>query len=311
MESFSIAIKKKGNRDIKLHKMTLEDVELFQMVLTHFKNLMSIYDAKCTIDVFESSAAFKSIHTKPILHVVTDELEKANNREPIRPGALKEMSHLQAVISNSPYEFEIGIGRRGKVIKLNHYFKTDNRFKKPLSTRGKAENEVVFLNGELRSLDDTANIHIAVNEDIIKVDCEERARARKVRNYYDAEVFVSAIQHSTPKTTNSYFFVDNYRTIEEMTNIQNFYSDYKFHRNEERYSLFIDQIDTILDQDKDLNLRLYEIRKYVNLFDNDFTDEGQLFTIATSLQQFDSNEILEPILNRNYQRLKKKTNFNF
>jgi len=316
-ESFTIAIKKaNGNRDIKLTKMTLEDIEIFQSVLESFKNLMKLYDSKCTINVFESSAAFKSEHDQPVLHIVQDDLEKANNREQIRPGALREMIKIQSLISNSTYEFEVNMGIRDKVIPLKNYFKTENRFKNPASSRGRALNKIIFIKGELRALDESANINVCLKtpngEEVIKINCESRLKARNVRNYYDAEVFVSVIKHETPKTAPLYHFIDNYRDDNDLQKFKTFLNEYQYRQRDDRYLFLINELRTILmNNTREFNDRLLDVKKHVLLFDNDISNEGELFTIMTTLQQYDQEDILESTLESIYKRLQKKTKMNF
>jgi hypothetical protein len=313
-ESLTISIKtaQEGSREVHLSRMTLQDIELFQEVLTSFKNLLELYDPSCTIKVFEGSAAMQSHHESSVLNVLRDDLQKASNREIIRPGALKQIQTLQTLAIENDYGFEIAISRQNNVISLNDYF-TTQKFRKPSVSKGRATHKVVFLQGTLMSLDESASISIQQTGslDITKVLCESRLRARSVRNYWDSQVFLSAIKHETPKSGIYYYFIDNYSDVEQMRLFNRFYDDYHYHRNDDRYLFMIHHLDKILAKDESLDVRLKEIVKYIRLFDNDFTDEGQLFTILTSLQQFENEDILESVLSSMYEKLQKKTKMNF
>ncbi|ASS50527.1 MAG: hypothetical protein A3D31_13265 [Candidatus Fluviicola riflensis] len=314
-EELILCIKKSGDgRDIELDRLTLADALLFQELLASFTELLQNYDdaSKFRLNVFKSSAAVKLEAEESFLKLVENDIDSAMNRKPIRTGALKKWQTLQQVISKSNYSFEFdivsnGISRRSLISEFK-----SKPFPSPKKKRTRRIENLTFLFGKLESLDSKAQLHIMpYDKDYsVRINCISEAEARRARDFAYSDVYICAYRSHTP-SGDSHEFVDVYPDKDEFKKIQSFYTSYQKLDGQERYSAFIDLNYEIMEKDTDLEIRLFEILKYIRLFDNSTAEEGQLFTILSSLKDYKSHPIIkqtyESLLLRFKSRTKRKT----
>lgn len=171
--------------------------------------------------------------------------------------------------------------------------------------------KIEFLNGELVDLGGSSKINFHIMKpDLdygITVNCKDKTEALRVRDYLYAKsgVFVAIHLRERKNSESVRNFIDVYNTKEQFNHFKSFYEEYMKMERQDRYLHFHSLVFNLISESKDIENSLKLIRKYIRLFNNEWTDEGQLRTILVSLKAFKNNPILKNDLESILLRVKK------
>lgn len=305
-----------SGKEVELDNMTLDEVVTFKRLLDSFLGLAKVYDknSDTRISIRKGSAQMALETSSPTIELIKSDFSDIFNNKSKKNQTVIYCKEIQKILTTFPFQYEFDIkNSQGQKTSVLTEFTRKQKFYTKREPKTKRISELEFIQGELIDLGGKKiNFHITPpNSDYaLVIDCKSKEEARRVRNYVYSEAYILVHTKKSKKSKTIREFLDVYTDEAQFEEIKKFYSSFQSLEGHARYMEFHNFIYSELKKTNDLEKALKKIRKYIRLFDNSWTESGQLRTILVSLKSFRKNEILEETLNRITNRLKELTGQN-
>lgn len=297
---------------VYLDDMSLEAAKIFKELLesiTSIAALCSTQQDKVRINVFKQSAAVKIYPSETAYLKIVKGLNDVIDNNSKSSDIVSHCKVIQMQMRDSKYKFEFDLiesaSNRKSLVKD---FQRKKDFYKKREDKKRLSDNIEFLHGEMVDLGGSSKINFHImRPDLdygIKIRCKDKNEAIRVREYLYASTGIYVAVHKRVRQNSDDIrnFIDVYNSQKQFNEFKRFYEETSKLERQDRYLKFHELVFATLSETVDIDASLRKIRKYVRLYNNTWTDEGQLRTILVSLKSFLNHPILkedlEAIMNR-------------
>lgn len=296
-------VKNSQKQDVHLDSMNVEVAKSFMVFLDSMTKIAELQPltSDFKIKITEGSACIAIEAPENDAEEFDQEIFNVFENRSTNKHYVDLLNKMKSTIKANGLEYRAEVVKGTVRTPIINMFRQGNPFKTQGAVRTKANYNLEFLSGKLLEVGGKKpNFHVEINNgNILTIQCSEE-EAKKINRLLYQNINISVWRKTTSKS--ELFFCDNYLNEDVYTDFKSFLKINNLQEGIEKYNqIHVKIVEFITNKDFGL------VKKFIQLFNHDTTENGKLRTILITLKSFKEEEVLRKTLEEIATILRQKS----